>query len=130
MSRRITTMPAIAIALSIFTAGCDHAKQYASFAQLGSAYAAGIDTFLVAAGMIRIDSTSEKLLADKNLAGTLPLESYRQSTAVDQERLKELGRLRAHVQLMGRYFSALSDLATSTAPEAAASAAYGAAHGL
>src|ERR1700730_5525800 len=102
MSRRSAALPAVAIALSIFTPGCDQTKQYAGFAQLGSTYAAAIDRLLAEAGTVKVDSTSEKLLADKKLAGTVSLASYRELTAVDEERLKELGRLRAHAQLLGR----------------------------
>jgi hypothetical protein len=129
MHRRIAALSAVVIALSIFTAGCDQAKQYAGFAQLGSMYAAAIDKLLVAAGTIKIDSTSEKLLADKKLA-TPTLEAYREVTAVDEDRLKVIGKLRTHVQLMARYFSALNDLATSTAPDAASTAAAGAVQSL
>lgn len=129
MNRKVPGISAVAISLSLFTAGCDSAKQYASFAQLGSTYAAAIDRVLVIAGNLKIDATSEQLLADKRLAGPT-LESYRAVSAVDEERLKVINQLRAHVHLMGRYFSALNDLATSTAPDGAATAASGAAQGL
>lgn len=129
MNRNIPAISAVVIALSVFTAGCDSPKQYASFAQLGSTYAAAIDRVLVIAGNLKIDATSEQLLADKRLAGPT-LASYRAVSAVDEERLKVINQLRAHVHLMGVYFSALNDLATSTAPDTAATSAAGAAQGL
>lgn len=129
MKRRIGSTLAVAIGLFIFAAGCEQAKQYAGFAQLGSTYAAAVDKLLVAAGNIKIDATSEQLLANKKLA-TPTLSDYRAMSEVDLERLQSLGKLRAHVKLMGRYFSAMSDLATSTAPDRAATAAAGAAKGL
>jgi hypothetical protein len=129
LNRKIPAISAVVIALSVFTAGCDSAKQYATFAQLGSTYAAAIDRVLLIAGNLKIDATSEQLLADKRLAGPT-LASYRAVSAVDEDRLKVINQLRAHVHLMGLYLSALNDLATSTAPDTAATAASGAAQGL
>jgi uncharacterized coiled-coil protein SlyX/outer membrane murein-binding lipoprotein Lpp len=129
MKKKIAMMLSMVVGVSLVTAGCVQTPQYAGFAQMGSTYAAAIDKLLVAAGDIKIDATSEQLLADKRLAPSTP-EQYKKMTKVDLKRLEILGQLRAHVRLMGNYFSALSDLATSTAPDRAAASAAGAAKGL
>jgi hypothetical protein len=122
MNRKIFTISGIAITLSIITASCDHSSQYTGLAQLGSAYAAAIDKVLVAASTIKIDATSERLLADRRLAPPT-IASYRGQTDVDEERLKIIERLRMRVRLMRGYLSALNDLATSASPDAAVQAA-------
>jgi hypothetical protein len=127
MVRRAAALSAVVVGgCSIFMAGCDQTRQYAGFAQLGSTYAAAVDKVLLAAAAIKIDASSEQLLADKRLAAP-SVETYRKLTNVDEERLKIIGRLRLHVRLMGLYFAALNDLAASNAPDAAAAAASGAA---
>jgi hypothetical protein len=111
-------MPGVSLALilALCTAACEPAAQYQSFAEAGSLYAKALDRLLDTAGDIAIDATSTRLLQDDALVNQTP-ESYRRLADTDIERIRILGLLRRHAQLMGRYFSLLNDLATTNAPE-------------
>jgi hypothetical protein len=111
-------IPAVSVTLilALCSVACEPAGQYQSFAEAGSLYAKALDRLLDAAGDIAIDATSTRLLQDDALINQTP-ESYRRLADTDVERIRILGLLRRHAQLMGRYFSLLNDLATTNTPE-------------
>jgi hypothetical protein len=115
---------ALAGCLLSLTAACDSQRRYAGLAHLGSLYADALDRLLVAASDISVDATSERLLQDRQLS-LVDSASYRKLSDIDVERLKILNGLRGHAQLMGRYFAALNDLASSDAPRRAGAATDG-----
>ncbi len=100
-------------------AGCATTNPYATFATAGGAYADSIDAVLLAAERTGVDATSWRLLDADLLANATP-EQYREHSARDEARSQVLQRLRRHARQLATYFSALSDLAGSDAPDLAA----------
>jgi hypothetical protein len=119
----------LTLVVSTMTAGCKPAKEYANLAQAGTTYAVAIDNLLVATGNIEIDATSEKLLSNAALS-PISLKQYRAASANDEELLEIIAKLRQHVKLLSRYFGLLYQLATSDAPDRAATAIGNSSSGL
>jgi hypothetical protein len=103
------------VALCLIVAGCETQKQYASLADLGSAYASALDRVLVLAGTASVDATSERLLQDRDIAPQTAA-SYQKLSDIDVKRLALIDDLRKHVQFLGAYFGLLKQLAASDAP--------------
>ncbi len=102
----------------VLATGCASRGEFSKFAQTGGAYATAVDQLLVAAGNARVDSTSWSLLADKaDVDTSISLDSYMKKKQRELEYLKQIGRLRKHAQLLGKYFGMLEALATSNAPQ-------------
>ena len=107
-----------AIFLAFLVVGCvTYTKsEFTAFAQVGSAYAVAVDKLLVAAGTAQVDSTSWTLVIEKQTTG-MDDDTYKNKSKQDLNRLEQIGRLRQHAQLLGRYFGLLEALATSDAPD-------------
>ncbi len=102
----------------VLATGCASRGEFSKFAQTGGAYTTAVDQLLVAAGNARVNSTSWSLLADKADANTtISLDSYNKKKQSELEYLEQIGRLRKHAQLLGKYFGMLEALATSDAPQ-------------
>lgn len=97
---------------------------YAQFAKAGTAYVAALDPLLIAAGNVRVNATSEKLLADRAI-GKVEVKDCEEARASDQMILTALDGLRAHARLLAGYFQAIDDLASTDAPTRAKEAMQG-----
>jgi hypothetical protein len=95
--------------------GCKASRESANLAKAGTTYAAAMDSLLVAAATIEIDTTSERLLQDDALSNQT-LSQYQNLSGEDEKLLQVITQLRAHVALLARYFELLLRLATSDAP--------------
>lgn len=109
----------IVLAASLVFVGCATTNPYATFATAGTTYATALDEVLVAAERTGVDATSWRLLDADLLANATP-EQYATYSDKDADRARVLQRLRAHGKQLARYFTALSALATSDAPDVAA----------
>jgi hypothetical protein len=112
-ANRIATV-LLALAASVGP-GCKASRESANLAKAGTTYAAAMDSLLVAAATIEIDTTSERLLQDDALSNQT-LSQYQNLSAEDEKLLQVITQLRAHVALLARYFELLLQLATSDAP--------------
>lgn len=121
-------LPALLVALAL-TAGCatTKANPYATFAAAGVTYASSLEEVLEAAARTGVDATSWRLLDNDTLTNTTP-ESYAELAAIDAQRAEVLQLLRHHADTLARYFGALSQLASTTAPGTIAEG-LGAIHG-
>jgi hypothetical protein len=119
LTKRAMILPAASLLL---LSGCGllntpQRNEYAAFAQAGSGYAKAVDKLLVAAGQAQVDSTSWRLIADKNDLGKVDNATYDKKTKDDTDRLAAIKSLREHARLLGVYFGHLESLATSDAPD-------------
>lgn len=91
-----------------------------TFAQAGATYAEALDRLLIAAAEVQIDSHSEELIARRSLLGDPAPDSFSKRltelNTEDEARLEVIRDLRQHARLLGRYFAALTELATSGEP--------------
>ena len=97
--------------------GCVSSVDTAAVAAAGGAYAAAMNSLMLATGRVAVDASSERLLREDTPAGQT-LETYQRMAAADAHRLEILERLRDHNRLIERYFAMLGEL--TEAPEAAA----------
>lgn len=91
--------------------------EYQKFALAGKEYATALDTLLVTSGNYFVDSDSEILLRSDLQEPEIDKKNYSEITAIDEEWLVLVSRMRQHTDLLKRYFIALETLATSDAPE-------------
>lgn len=139
MVRNFWRMVILFIALGVM-AGCVTTTQYSQFAQAGANYYTALDNLLVKAGDLYVDTNSERLLSDdakfqadfqeaqKRHLSTTEIEllkakiekdlkqEYGDKEANDKNNQKIISQLRAHASLLGDYFKAMNQLATSSAP--------------
>lgn len=94
-------------------------EEYQKFATAGKEYAAALDTLLVSSGNYFVDANSEILLRSDLQEPEIDTRNYSQITALDDQWLVLVGRMRQHTDLLKRYFIALENLATSDAPDRA-----------
>ena len=131
LTKRAMIIPAASLLL---LSGCalttPPRSEYAAFAQAGSGYAEAVDKLLVAAGQAQVDSTSWRLVADKNDLGKVDNATYDKKTKDDTDRLAAIKSLREHAGLLGVYFGHLESLATSDAPDRTKDAIQGVVKGI
>jgi len=122
-------------------AGCASTQEYSQFAQAGTNYYKALDDLLIKTGDIYVDTDSERLLSDrakfladfqekqekedlseneieqlkKGIEKYLG-EAYAKKKANDEKNQQVIMQLRAHAALLGDYFNAMNQLATSSAP--------------
>ena len=65
---------------------------------------------------LTIEANSEKILQDRLTAGSIPA-TFDSLNETDSRLVKVIDDLRAHTRLLGRYFTAFHQLATSDSPE-------------
>lgn len=101
--------------------GCASARlaDFDAFATAGQQYVTAVDALLEEAGGIAVDTNSEKLLASRDLAPVSRAAFAEQDAAV-RAYLDQLRLVERQVDLLDDYFSALAALASSGAPDAAA----------
>ncbi len=101
--------------------GCATAKvpQFDAFANAGTAYTQAVTGLITEVGDSAINANSVKLIGDQRLLtpDPLPIPSIRQQDQEMRDYLAQLNRLQAQTTLLGNYFQALADLATSSAPQ-------------
>lgn len=139
MVRNFWRMIVLLIALWAM-AGCVSTTQYSQIAQAGANYYTALDSLLVRVGDLYVDTNSERLLSDdakyqadfqeapKKHLSTTEIEQlkakieqnlkteYGDKGKNDKDNQKITNRLRAHAALLGDYFNAMNQLATSSAP--------------
>lgn len=108
-------MPALLLAA---LTGCATARipELQAFANAGTAYTQTVTGILTQVGSSAVDANSVKLLQSRMLA-PVALPDFRQQDQDMRKYLDELNRIQAQTTLLGDYFQALSDLATSNAPQ-------------
>ncbi len=107
--------------LALTAAGCASTadlSRFDAFAQAGSQYVQAVDALLQQAGQIKVDTSSEGLLADRDTLAPVSRPVFLERDQADRGYLAELALLRRQVDLLGDYFAALDALATSNAPQA------------
>ncbi len=113
-------MLAPALLLAALT-GCATAKvpQFDAFASAGTAYTQAVGGLITEVGDSAINANSVKLIENQRLLSPdpLPIPSIRQQDQEMRDYLAQLDRLQAQTTLLGNYFQALADLATSSAPQ-------------
>jgi hypothetical protein len=116
------TLLAVAI-IATFTSGCRSTEEYKKFAEAGNNFTEANNALLDTAENITVDTTSERLLSDRNnpeLNSSNDRRSaarYEELSKQDIERLELIAELRKHNQLLQDYFSTLIELAGSDSPE-------------
>lgn len=110
----------IVTVLATVISSCRSTDDYKRLAEAGTQYAVAVDSLLDTAGNIKLDATSEQLLKNDRLLNQTP-NDYIELSQLDVEKLQILEELRAHNQLLKRYFERLQELATSNAPQQAQS---------
>jgi hypothetical protein len=116
------TLLAVAI-IATFTSGCRSTQEYKKFAEAGNNFTEANNALLDTAENITVDTTSERLLSDRNnpeLNSSNDRRSaarYEELSKQDIERLELIAELRKHNQLLQDYFSTLIELAGSDSPE-------------
>lgn len=115
MHRRKIVVVFLALAIAATICGCARTKQYAELAGAGTSYVTAMEKLLDSAARAVADSSSEKILIDREVASTTE-ERYRSRTEPDKQRIAALHRIRDQVQLLGQYFAKLQELATSEEP--------------
>ncbi|ARV61010.1 hypothetical protein BZZ01_22435 [Nostocales cyanobacterium HT-58-2] len=118
MRKNIRQTVAIFAVIAALTSGCRSSEEYKKLTKAGNEYAIAVNELLTAAGDIRIESNSEKLLQDDKILNQSETD-YRTLSQQDEDWLKILNDIRTHNELLQAYFSKLQALATSDAPEQA-----------
>ncbi len=91
--------------------------QFDKFATAGKTYSEAMTKLTVEAGQIKIDADSELLLTNRDaLSPEERSSTYQNQTEGLKDVLAVMGDLRAHTQLLRKYFSALAALSQSDAP--------------
>lgn len=114
--RRLRSVFLVLIATATIT-GCGSTKRIRDFTQAMTYYTSALDKLLIASGKLRIESTSEQLLRDDTDDSEQDIQQYQRTRDVLDQRFKLLSGLRSHIRLLGSYFSVLTELADSNAPE-------------
>jgi hypothetical protein len=98
--------------------GCATARvpEFQAFATAGTAYTQAVTGLITEVGNTAVDANSVKLLQSRSLA-PVSLPDFRQQDQDMRNYLAELTRIQAQTTLLGDYFQALADLATSSAPQ-------------
>lgn len=106
-----------ALLLVAFT-GCATARipQFEAFANAGTAYTQAVNGLIAEVGNSAVDANSVKLLQSRALA-PVALSDFQQQDKDMRDYLGELNRIQVQTTLLGDYFQALADLATSSAPQ-------------
>lgn len=106
-----------ALLLAVFT-GCATAKvsEFEAFASAGTAYTEAVTGLITQVGEGAVNANSVKLLQNRALA-PVSLSDFQQQDKDMRDYLAELTEIQAQTTLLGNYFEALADLATSSAPE-------------
>ena len=110
-----------AMVAGVAGSGCASARlaDFDAFAQAGTQYVTAVDALLVEAGGIAVDTSSEKLLASRDLA-PVSRDAFAAQDAAVRSYLDQLRLIDRQVDLLGDYFTGLAELASSGAPDAAA----------
>jgi hypothetical protein len=116
-------LPSLA-ALVLCSCGAASNDDYARMAQAGDAYTVAMDTLLVSTQALRIDSTSEKMLAN-DILSNYNGANYLEDSKRDDDLIEVIDELRVQNKFLRRYFNLLYELATSDAPTLASQAASG-----
>ncbi|MBS2037293.1 hypothetical protein JST97_20060 [bacterium] len=103
-------------ALALYVSGCCNLDAYKNFAKSGIAHSEKVEKAIAVAETVQVDATSWKLLGLDRLS---PVDDkmYLSKAQIDRDRLELYAKLREHNALLKAYFSALSDLVNSDAPE-------------
>lgn len=104
-------------AIAIFLGGCCDLDSYKNFAKSGIAHTERLEKAVAVAETAQVDATSWKILGLDQLKPFVTATQYLEKAEIDRERIAIYGKLREHNVLLKAYFSALSDLANSDAPE-------------
>lgn len=106
-----------ALLLTAFT-GCATAKipQFEAFANAGTAYTQAVDGLITEVGNSAVDANSVKLLQNRALA-PVAMSDFQQQDKDMRAYLADLNQIQLQTTLLGNYFQALADLATSSAPQ-------------
>ena len=98
--------------------GCATAKipQFEAVANAGTAYTQAVTGLITEVGEGAVNANSVKLLQNRALA-PVSLSDFQQQDKDMRDYLAELNEIQAQTTLLGNYFQALADLATSSAPE-------------
>jgi len=104
--------------LLVALTGCATAKipQFEAFANAGTAYTQAVTGLITEVGEGAVNANSVKLLQNRALA-PVSLSDFQQQDKDMRDYLAELTEIQAQTTLLGNYFQALADLATSSAPE-------------
>jgi len=104
--------------LLVALTGCATAKipQFEAFANAGTAYTQAVTGLITEVGEGAVNANSVKLLQNRALA-PVSLSDFQQQDKDMRDYLAELSELQVQTTLLGNYFQALADLATSSAPE-------------
>jgi hypothetical protein len=108
----------LAILLLAGLTGCATARvqDFQAFATAGTTYTQAVTGLITEVGNTAVDANSVKLLQNRSLA-PVSLPDFQQQDQDMRNYLTELTRIQVQVTLLGDYFSALADLATSSAPQ-------------
>lgn len=98
--------------------GCATARvpDFQSFATAGTTYTQAVTGLITEVGNTAVDANSVKLVQSRSLA-PVSLADFQQQDKDMRNYLGELARIQAQVTLLGNYFQALANLATSNAPQ-------------
>lgn len=117
MKRAATRLLLPALLLAALS-GCATARipQFQAFANAGTAYTQAVTGLITEVGNTAVDANSVKLLQNRSLA-QVPIPAFQQQDQEMRSYLAELDRIQVQTTLLGDYFQALADLATSSAPQ-------------
>ena len=117
MKRAATRLLLPALLLAALS-GCATARipQFQAFANAGTAYTQAVTGLITEVGNTAVDANSVKLLQNRGLA-QVPMPAFQQQDKDMRAYLAELDRIQVQTTLLGDYFQALADLATSSAPQ-------------
>ncbi len=98
--------------------GCATARipDYQAFATAGNTYTQAVTGLITEVGNTAVNANSVKLVQNRSLA-TVSLPEFQQQDQDMRNYLGELTRIQTQVTLLGNYFQALANLATSNAPQ-------------
>jgi len=105
-----------ALLLAVLT-GCATTKisDFEAFASAGTSYTEAVTGLITEVGEGAVDANSVKLLQNRALA-SVSLSDFQQQDKDMRDYLAELKEIQVQTTLLGNYFEALADLATSSAP--------------
>ncbi len=110
---------AVVAVIAALTSGCRSSDEYRKLTEAGNKYAQAVNSLLITAADIHLESSSEQILKDDRLTNQT-IQEYQKYSQLDEERLHIINDLRLHNQLLQAYFSKLEDLANSDAPHQSA----------
>lgn len=98
--------------------GCATARvpDFQAFATAGTTYTQAVNGLITEVGNTAVDANSVKLVQSRLLA-PVSLPDFQQQDQDMRNYLGELARVQTQVTLLGNYFQALANLATSNAPQ-------------